>query len=642
MTHLISDEGLIKIKYTSYRLRKRLLTLILLITFLFAAIIGKLIYIEIITADELQAKALDQWTRDIPVTGERGNIFDVNGILLADTMTTYTVYARPIAVKNKFATASALARVLGINFDNLYNRMNSKVSELTVKKKVSKDEMSALVGMENVTGVYYSPNIERFYPYGDFMTQILGFANIDGEGQTGVEAYYNKYLKGANGYILTETDLVGRELGGNVTHYVAGKKGSDVYLTVDYTIQSFVEEAVKAAFAKYNAQAVSCIVMNVKTGAITAMAQSPSYDLNNVPRDNLIELFGNSKSTLVSNVYEQGSTFKILTAAMGLEAGVIDRNYHFFCPGNRIIDGQKIKCWRTKGHGSQDFDEGFEHSCNCLFMDIASRLGVDRFYSGLGNFGLTVKTGVDISGEASGLTIPQASVKTVDLARMGFGQAVAVTPIELLVACAAVVNGGKLLTPYLLDHVESGGTTIYRNYPNVKSTVISENTSRQMREVLEKVVSNGSGRHAGVSGYRVGGKTGTAQKYANGIIAQGKYLSSFIGFAPADDPEYIVLMLVDEPKGGVYYGSMVAAPYVGEIFKNIFVYKNILPSVPGEPIEYFTMPSIFGLGYDEAAKVLKKYNLAFEVDGEGGKVVSQVPAEGALVSTKNVVLMKLG
>lgn len=614
--------------------------MLVLIAFLFVAVMAKIIYIELVQGKELQAKALDQWTRDIPIVGERGDIFDRNGVILADTMTTYTVYARPVSVKDKYSASLALSRVLSVDFDNLYNRMNSKVSELTVAKKVSKEQMNELVASDAVTGIYYSPNIERAYPYGDFMTQILGFTNIDGVGQSGVEAYYNKYLQGTNGYILTETDLVGRELEDNVTRYVSGKKGSSVYLTLDYTVQSLAEEAVNNAYLKYNASTVSCIVMNPKTGEVLAMAQNPSFDLNNVPRDNISELFGNSKSILVSNVYEPGSTFKILTAAMGLEKGVISRNYNFYCPGYRIIDGQRIKCWRTIGHGSENFDQGVQNSCNCLFMDIALRLGSQSFYSGIENFGLTVKTGIDMSGEASGLTIPLSSVKTVDIARMGFGQAIAVTPIELVTACAAVINGGKMVTPYILDRVESDGKTVYRNYPIVKNQVISQSVSSQMCEILETVVSQGSGKNAAVSGYRIGGKTGTAQKYSNGSIAQGKYLSTFIGFAPVDDPEYIILMMVDEPQGGAYYGSIVAAPYVGDIFEGIFAYKNISPTNQA-PVEYFVMPDVCGLSGSQAAKILKDKKLYYETDGEGSTVKSQLPVAGSFVNSNNVVILTL-
>ncbi len=613
----------------------------MLVTFLFVAIIAKLIYTQIVNAESLQIMALDQWTRDVPITGERGDIFDKNGTLLADTETIYTVYVRPVSVSNKEYTANLLAKVLNKNNQDLLVKINSKVSEITVSKKVSKQEMVALT-QSGVTGVYFSQNLNRRYIYGDFMTQILGFVNVDGMGQSGVESYYNNYLKGVDGYILTETDLVGRELDTNVTRYISGKKGNSVYLTLDYAISSIVENAVSVAYQKYNATNASCVVMNVKTGEIVAMAQQPSYDLNNLPRNDIALLFDRSKSLLVSNVYEPGSTFKILTAAIGLNSGVIDTNYHFYCPGYKIVDGKKIKCWKTTGHGSQDFVEGVQNSCNVLFMDIALKIGAERFYQEIDKFGLNSKTGIDMSGEASGLVIDKNVVKTVDLARMGFGQAIAMTPIELLTACAAVVNGGNLMKPYIVDKiVDREGKIIMSNYPSIQRKVISEETSELMREILESVVSDGGGKNAQVSGYRIGGKTGTAQKYKNGVIAQGLYVSTFIGFAPANDPEYMLLFIVDEPKGGVYYGSMVAAPYTSEIFANIFNYKGWESSeVNKKPA--FEMPNLEGMSISNAYATLKKAGIYYEVAGEGGKVIGQLPVAGSMVTTDISAVIIIG
>lgn len=614
-----------------------------LVTFLFVAVIAKLIVIQIIDGKSLSVKALDQWTRDVPVTGERGDIMDRNGRILADTATLYTVYVRPVSVTDKEYTASVLGRVLGINSENLYQKMMTKVSEITVAKKVSKSQMEELINSD-VNGVYFSQNIERKYIYGDFMTQILGFTNVDGTGQSGVEAYYDKYLKGIDGYILTETDLVGRELDGSVTRYIEGSKGNSIYLTLDYAIQSFVESAVNSAYNAHNATATSCIVMNAKTGEVLAMAQRPSYDLNNIKRDDVETLFKHSKSTLVSNVYEPGSTFKILTASIGLETNSVTTGYNLFCPGYRMVDGKRIKCWRTIGHGSETFAEGVQNSCNCLFMDIALKVGVNSFYEGLDKFGVRTVTGIDISGEASGLTINQDSVKNVDLARMGFGQAIAVTPIELLTASASVINGGKLLRPYILDKVvDRNGKTVFENFPEVRNTTVSAETSSIMREVLESVVSVGGGKNAGVAGYRIGGKTGTAQKYSNGTIAHGMYVSTFLGFAPADDPEYIMLFIVDEPKNGAYYGSVVAAPYAGEIFAKIFDYRGWQPT-DYEEKEKFAMPNLVGLTVTEAVTQLKKLNMYYEISGEwseGTLVRKQTPIAESHVSEDNIVVIEI-
>lgn len=615
-----------------------------LVAFLFVAIISRLVYIQLVDGKKLSVKALDQWTRDVPITGERGDIVDKNGVLLADTAALYTVYARPVSIADKERTATVLGEVIGLNSDSLLEKLKNKASEITVAKKVTKSQMQQIIdyGLE---GVYFSQNIDRKYIYGDFMTQVLGFTNVDGVGQSGVEAYYDKYLKGVDGYALTETDLVGREIKGAVTRYVEGKKGNTVFLTLDYAVQSFVEKAVDEAYTEHNATATSCIVLDAKTGEVLAMAQRPSYDLNNIPRNDVTALFNYSKSTLVSNVYEPGSTFKILTAAMGIESGAISTDYRLYCPGYRIVDGKKIRCWRTIGHGSESFTEGVQNSCNCLFMDIALRIGVDDYYAGLDNFGVTTVTGIDISGEASGLTIAKDSVKSVDLARMGFGQAVAMTPLELITACASVINGGKLMRPYILDKVvDNSGKTIVQNYPEVRRRTISESTSKVMREILESVVTDGGGKNAKVDGYRIGGKTGTAQKYKDGVIANGMYVSTFIGFAPADDPEYILLFIVDEPKNGAYYGSVVAAPYAGEIFSQIFGYRGWKPSDYTEK-EQFLMPDVTGLTVTEAVAILKQNNLYYEMSGEwseGALVNKQIPVAGSYVTEDNIALINVG
>ena len=442
---------------------------------------------------------------------------------------------------------------------------------MTVATKVTKEQMSALFDM-GFDGLYYSEDNFRYYPYGDFMTQVLGFTGADGNGQTGLEAYYDKYLTGINGYILTETDLVGREIEGGENYYLPSISGLNLTTTLDSRVQEIVEGAVEKAVALYNPKAVACLVMDYTNGEIISLAEYPSFDLNNVPRDDLEKLFSSSKSMLVSSVYEPGSTFKILTAAAALDTGAMNTAKRFYCPGFRIVDGKRIRCWKTKGHGSIDFGEGVESSCNCVFMDSALAMGTDKFYTYLKNFGLRAKTGVDMTGETSGIFISQDLVKTVDLARIGFGQAVAVTPIGMMTACSAVVNGGKTVTPHLVKgFADEKGNKIDDVFViEEKNTVVSGETSATMRELLSRVVSHGSGKGAGVNGYNIAGKTGTAQKYENGGIAQGKYISSFLGFSLEAGAPYGVLMIVDEPQGYVYYGSLVAAPLVGDIFRSVF------------------------------------------------------------------------
>ena len=555
----------------SYLPKKRLLASILLAVFLFTLIFAKLIHVMLVEGKSLQVKALDQWTRDLPNDAPRGQILDRNGVVLAGTATRYNLYVRPNSATDKEGLAQCLAEVFGYDKDKVLEKISKKVSEVTVATKVTKEQMSALFDM-GFDGLYYSEDNFRYYPYGDFMMQVLGFTGADGNGQTGLEAYYDKYLTGINGYILTETDLVGREIEGGENYYLPSISGLNLTTTLDSRVQEIVEGAVEKAVALYNPKAVACLVMDYTNGEIISIAEYPSFDLNNVPREDLEKLFSSSKSMLVSSVYEPGSTFKILTAAAALDTGAMNTAKRFYCPGFRMVDGKRIRCWKTKGHGSIDFGEGVESSCNCVFMDSALAMGTDKFYTYLNNFGLRAKTGVDMTGETSGIFISQDLVKTVDLARIGFGQAVAVTPIGMMTACSAVVNGGKTVTPHLVKgFADEKGNKIDDVFViEEKNTVVSGDTSATMRELLSRVVSHGSGKGAGVNGYSIAGKTGTAQKYENGGIAQGKYISSFLGFSLESGAPYGVLMIVDEPKGYVYYGSLVAAPLVGDIFRSVF------------------------------------------------------------------------
>ncbi|MDR1906453.1 MAG: PASTA domain-containing protein [Clostridiales bacterium] len=595
---------------------------------------------------DLQAKALDQWTRDLELDAERGKIYDRNGATLADNSTVYTVYVRPNAVSDAEEVARILSEYLAVDFDKLVEEIKAhKKSEITVARNVERYVMLEIMSHE-ADGVYFSSKNNRYYPYGNFLTQIIGFVNSDGAGQSGIELYYDKYLIGLDGYSLTETDLIGKILNKGATAYIPPVPGLDVNLTIDYKIQSIVESAVREAASTHKAKGVSGVVMNAKTGEILAMAQYPSYDLNNVPREDLMELFETSKSALISSVFEPGSTFKILTAAAALEEGVVSPNQIFICPGYRIVDGQRIKCWKTKGHGAQTFVEGIQNSCNCVFMDCAQALGTQRFYSYLKKFGIFEKTGIDLTGEASALTIAEQKVKTVDLARIGFGQAIAMTPVELLNGITSVINGGKVLTPYLVSSiVDANGKVVLKNYSKIKNASVSQKTSGLMRNFLESVIKNGGGKAAGVPGYDIGGKTGTAQKYKNGAIAQGKYISSFVGFYPSYDPEYVMMFIVDEPGTGIYYGSIVAAPYAGKIFSSMFNYLNIPSNLSDDDLSdmvEFTMPDLRGMTYYDAEALMKKYRVFCEFEGEGEIVTYQLPAAGSRITAKSIAYIFAG
>ncbi len=597
----------------------------------------------ILDGGKLQMKAIDQWLRDLPTDAPRGSILDRNGNVLASTSTRYNLYVRPSATSDKPAVAKLLSNVFGYDYEKTLEKISKRTSEVTVATQVTKEQLNT-VYESGLSGIYYSEDNHRYYPYGDFMTQVLGFCSTDGFGQTGLEAYYNKYLTGVNGQIMTETDLIGKELGAG-TYYLPSIPGMNVITTLDSGIQRIVDGAIAKAVAMFKPKGVACIVMDYDTGGVVALSEYPSFDLNNVPRDDLEALFLHSKSNIVSSVYEPGSTFKILTAAAALDAGKVTVSDRFYCAGSRTVDGKRIRCWKAKGHGSINFAEGVEGSCNCVFMDSALRMGTEQFYNYLRNFGLTKKTGIDMTGETSGIFIAQDAVKTVDLARIGFGQAVAVTPIGLISATSAVMNGGKKVTPHLLSGVKdiNGNTVGNTGITSSGGQIISQNTSDTMRTLLESVVTTGSGKGAYVPGYRVAGKTGTAQKYANGAIASGKYISSFLGFSLSEGANYAVLFIVDEPSGYMYYGSQVAAPLVGEIFASMFDYLGIEPVYTGEEAEIigekFSLPDFTGMTVAQARNELAKLGLYCETDGEGNNVKGQYPEAGVTVDKRNVVLL---
>ena len=616
------------VKISHISIRRRLSATLLLITFFLCILSGRLLYVQIINSDSLRTLAFEQWTRDLPFTADRGDITDVNGIELASSMTLYTMYCRPADVKEAEKIATFVSDALDIDKTLLYTRLTKKgVSEVRLCRRVTRAEMLE-VEQRDFSGIYFTADSARYYDQGDFLTQLLGFTDADNKGQSGLELQYDRYLTGINGYSYTETDLIGRELEDGDTYYVAPQKGMNVRLTIDYYMQAAAEKAVKDACARYDAKSVSCVMLNADTGAVLAMAQAPSYDLNDIPRDDVNALMENSSLNAVTDMYEPGSTFKILTSAIGLETGATKNSY--YCGGSCSVDGQRIRCWRSIGHGSQDFRHGVYNSCNCVFVDVALTAGKDTMYDYFDKFGLGQKTGIDFYGESAGMLIARDSVKNVDLARIGFGQAVAVTPLQLASAVASCINGGYLYRPYVVEEILSQeGELAYRGGSYVKNTTISASTSEKLKDILYGVVDEGSGKNAAVEGYKIGGKTGTAQKYADGAIAAGKYISSFVGFTEINGSNIVCLFLVDEPQGYVYYGSIVAAPYVGEIFSALFSQYDVPASGETAKAEV-VMPDITDLSFSDAAALLKKSGLDYEYAGTG-KVVYQLPAAGAKI-----------
>ena len=559
--------------------KKRLLSLLVAAIFLFCGIFLRLAYIQVVWGAELQTKAADQWTRDLPIVAYRGDIVDRNGVVLAGTKTGFALYARPASVDDAEAESAALADVLGLPQADVYAKISKKgVSEVRLVRQMD-ETLAEKVRALDLPGVYLAEQGERVYGYGDMLCQTLGFVSADGTGQTGLEAYYDKYLKGVNGSVLTETDLVGKELSGGEMTYVPAIDGMTLRLTIDMRVQSIVEDVLQLAYVRQGAASTKCIVMDVNSGEILAMGAKPGVDLNNLPRGDVQTLLKNSKNTLLTDVYEPGSTFKILTAAACLneyEAGnpnAFGPDHIFNSSGVRIIDGSKISCWTKHAngkHSNENLADALKNSCNPVFTDIALSLGKDTFYKYLSAFGYGKPSGIDFDGEQGGLLVSQSTVTRGDLARIGFGQTIAVTAMQLACGTAAAVNGGLLLRPYLVKEIvdPTTGQVAARFGSEVRGRAVSESTSKQIAEMLRRVVAEGGGKNANVEGCEVGGKTGTAQKFVDGKLAVGKYVSSFVGFFPASAPKYLVLFIVDEPQGQSY-GSIVAAPYAGDIIRAI-------------------------------------------------------------------------
>ena len=473
---------------------------------------------QVVWQEELNYRALDQWTREIPIVAQRGKITDRNGVVLADNTAAYTVFARSNAVQDKETTAKLLSQTLALDETTVYEKLTKKkASEITVAKRIDKAGVEALSSL-GLDGVYYSRDNVRTYPKGDALCQVLGFTSSDNVGTTGVEKYYEKYLAGKNGELLYETDLVGIEIEGSVAAYLPAEDGYNVELTIDYGIQEIVESALEKVALTSSPVSAECIVLDVTNFEVLAMANYPSYDLNAIPRDDIESLNKLSRNTVVCDIYEPGSTFKIITSAANLEeyargnGKAFSPNYVFSSSRTRSVDGTTVKCWSNHAngkHANQTLSEALNNSCNPCFTDMALALGTETFYDYLAAFGFGQKTGIDYGGEAYGLLMPEKAVRACDLARIGFGQTIAVSGLQLACATAAAINGGYYYTPKLVKRIYADdGYELLKTETELKNRTVSEETSRLLATMLEGVVTQGSGKKAGVEGYRIGGKTG--------------------------------------------------------------------------------------------------------------------------------------
>ncbi len=619
-------------------IRKRVLTLLVLLIFLFGVLVCRIAYLTTARSAELTSRGVRQWTREGTVYARRGNILDTNGQTLVMSATAYIVSVEPGKVQDVQAFARVVSPILGLSEEKVAEKASQRgKSSVTLKRQVSRETADQLRQLKQskdaetaaaASALLFDEDVRRVYLRGAFLTQTLGLVNVDGVGQSGLEQQYETLLRGEAGRSMRSVDGKARPIYDSGNLYIEPQDGSTIRLTIDATIQEIVEKAMRECYEVNKAQAVHALVMDVYTGAVLAMCSKPDYDPNDPPREQLDALQSLMRIRLISDSYEPGSTFKILTAAAALDSGVTTPEDGFYCSGKIKVDGDTIKCWGNP-HKAETMAQALQNSCNPVFVELALRMGAQRFYQYLHAFGLGSKTNIDLQGEESGILIPVNSVKNVDLARIGFGQSVAVTPIQLLTAACSVLNGGRLMRPYLLkEAVSPDGTVLYRTSPKVASTPISEETSLTMRKLLEDVVAVGGAKNARIPGYRIGGKTGTAQVYKDGRIVRNVHIGSFLGFAPADDPRIALLVIVDEADTPVDYGGTTAAPFARQILEDVLPYLGYQPD-EGEDSEPVQVPDVTGQPLWEARRTLSSMGLKVLDDGGSGSVTAQMPSAGA-------------
>lgn len=581
--------------------RKNIAVLGLLIAIAVTGLLGRLAFLMILRSEHYSKMALELHQRERSIKAARGRILDTKGKVIADNRTVCTVSVIYNQVKDREKVAEELSSLLGIDKEAVRKKVEKRSVREIIKTNVDKETGDAIRRLK-LSGVKVDEDYKRYYPYGSLASKVLGFTGGDNQGIIGLEVEYDPYLKGTNGKILTMTDARGVEMENGAEDRLEPVAGNDLRLTLDIEIQQYAQQLAYQTLEKKNAKKVSIIVMEPQTGGIYAMVNVPEFDLNDpfTPDQNLrsqvlqkeVEerpagikkqelLNAMWRNTCINDTYEPGSTFKIITAAAGLEEGVVKLTDKFSCPGFRVVEDRRIRCHKAGGHGAETFLQGVMNSCNPVFIDVGQRLGRDAYYKYFIQFGLKGKTGIDLPGEAATIMHKKENIGPVELATISFGQSFQITPIQLITTAASIINGGRRVTPHFAAGTVSPEGKNYKafSYP-VGKRILSEETSATMRYVLEQVVAEGSGRKAAVEGFSIGGKTATSEKLPR---SRKKYISSFLGFAPANDPQVIALITIDEPEG-IYYGGTIAAPVIGTLFENILPCLETVDPEPGKPL----------------------------------------------------------
>lgn len=562
--------------------RKKILVVFVISALLMTGLCGQLGFLMIARSDHYSKMADALHERERTIKAARGEIVDRNGTVIAANRTVCTVSVIHNQVKEPEKVIRELARILDLSEEEVQKKVEKWSSREIIRTNVEKSVGDEIMNL-GLSGVKVDEDYRRYYPYGSLASKVLGFTGADNQGIIGLEVMYEKYLKGQDGLILTLSDAKGTELQNAAEERVEPIPGNTLTVSLDVNIQKYAEQAAYQVMEKKGAKAVSIIIMNPQNGEIYAMVNAPEFDLNDP-----FSLSGESsgltgaelqdarnkmwRNRCINDTYEPGSTFKIITAAAGLEAGVVHMDDKFSCPGFRIVEDRKIRCHKVGGHGAETFLQGAMNSCNPVFIDVGQRLGVDSFYHYFEQFGLLGKTGIDLPGEAATIMHKKENMGLVELATVSFGQSFQITPIQLITTASSIINGGRRITPHFAVSAESTDGMFYRTFSYPERTgVVSGSTSETMRYILEQVVAEGSGKRAKLPEYRIGGKTATSEKLPRSLK---KYISSFLGFAPADDPQVIALITIDEPVG-IYYGGTIAAPVIADIFSNILPYLDV-------------------------------------------------------------------
>ncbi len=629
------------------KMHKNIRIVLLGIVFCFILIIFKVFFVEVIEYDKLNKLANNLWNRNLVIGANRGRILTNDGITIADNLTTVSLVVVPNQIKDKKGTVKKLADILGVSEDKISEHVNKKSSVEIVHpegRQLSYD-IADRISKLNLDGVYLLKEGKRYYPYNTLFSHSLGFVGIDNQGLSGIELTYDRYLTGASGAIKYYSDAKGNKL--NLSNiYTEPQNGMDIYLTIDYDIQSSMERELNNVIEKYHADGAWAIVMDPNNGEILALSSKPDFNPNKYKEYSTEEI---NRNLAIWSTYEPGSTFKIITLAASLEEKTVDLfNDTFTDNGSVNVDGARIRCWKKGGHGTQTYLQVVQNSCNPGFVSLGNKLGKDRLFSYINKFGFGEKTGIDLNGEGSGILFSLGKVGPVELATTAFGQGISVTAIQQITAVSATINGGYLYKPYVVKRIVDpmSKEIILENKPTLVRKTISSETSKNVRMTLETVVAYGTGRNAYIEGYRVGGKTGTAQKVSNGRYMASNHIVSFIGFLPADNPKAVVYVAVDNPKGITQYGGTVSAPIAKNIMLDIISELQIKKSDYTLPktyqwydIKYYPVPDIVGMNIHEAKKLLR--NFTPEYSGNGDIIKSISPDSGTIIKEKGIIRILL-